>query len=63
MALINSMGALCSFIGVYIVGWLNSTTGNPGTSYVFMAVSLVIAVICTIIVRTKADVVTEPAVG
>ncbi len=32
MALINSFGALGSFVGAYIVGYLNSTTGGFGAS-------------------------------
>jgi MFS family permease len=36
IALINSMGALGSFAGAYIVGYLNGTTGGFGASYIFM---------------------------
>ncbi|MCL6515919.1 MFS transporter [Alicyclobacillus sp.] len=50
-ALINSMGALGSFVGSYFVGYLNGVTGGPGASYIFMAVSLVVAVILTVLVR------------
>ncbi|MCL6600995.1 MAG: MFS transporter, partial [Alicyclobacillus macrosporangiidus] len=50
-ALINSMGALGSFVGSYFVGYLNGVTGGPGASYIFMAVSLVFAVILTLLVR------------
>ncbi len=49
IALINSMGALGSFIGAYIVGFLNGTTGGFGASYIFMAGSLLISAILTII--------------
>ncbi|SFJ71577.1 MFS transporter [Thermoflavimicrobium dichotomicum] len=52
MALINSMGALGSFVGSYVVGYLNAITGGPGVSYIFMAVSLVLSVILTIAVRS-----------
>lgn len=55
MALINSFGALGSFIGAYIVGYLNSATGGPSASYVFMASSLVIAVILTLITKTAVS--------
>ncbi|HZX72998.1 MAG TPA: MFS transporter [Cyclobacteriaceae bacterium] len=48
MALINSFGALGSFIGAYIVGYLNGYTGNFGASYLFMAGSLLIAVVLAI---------------
>jgi MFS family permease len=55
MALINSMGALGSFVGAYFVGFLNGATGGFSASYMFMAVSLVISVFFTIIVKgTKA---------
>src|SRR3954463_6686068 len=40
IALINSMGALGSFAGSYLVGYLNATTGGFGASYIFMAGSL-----------------------
>ena len=50
-ALINSMGALGSFVGVYVVGYLNGATGGNGAGFIFMAASLVVAVICTIAVR------------
>ena len=51
MALINSMGALGSFVGAFFVGWLNGLTGGPGVGFIFMAVSLVLAAIFTIAVR------------
>jgi len=54
MALINSFGALGSFIGAYLVGYLNSATGGPSASYVFMASSLVIAVILTLMTKTSS---------
>jgi len=44
-ALIVSFGALGSFVGVYIVGYLNGVTGSSSASYVFMAGSLMIAVL------------------
>lgn len=50
MALINSLGALGSFVGAYIVGYLNGTTGGFGASYIFMAGSLLLAAILTIAV-------------
>lgn len=48
MALINSFGALGSFIGAYIVGYLNGETGGFGASYIFMAGSLLLSAILTI---------------
>ena len=49
MALINSLGALGSFVGAYLVGRLNGATGDFGASYIFMAGSLFISAILTII--------------
>lgn len=48
MALINSFGALGSFIGAYIVGYLNGTTGGFGASYLFMAGSLLLSALITL---------------
>ena len=52
IALINSCGALGSFIGTYVVGFLNSATGGNGASYVFMAGSLVLATLLTLAVHS-----------
>jgi sugar phosphate permease len=49
IALINSFGALGSFVGAYIVGYLNGTTGGFGASYIFMAGSLLASGILTMI--------------
>ncbi len=49
IALINSFGALGSFAGSYAVGYLNGTTGGFGASYIFMAGSLFLSAILTII--------------
>ncbi|MDQ0197799.1 MFS transporter [Neobacillus ginsengisoli] len=48
MALINSMGALGSFVGSYVVGYLNGATGGFGASYIFMAGSLFLSAILTV---------------
>jgi len=48
IALINSFGALGSFVGAYIVGYLNGATGGFGTSYIFMSGSLLLSAILTI---------------
>ncbi|MCX6216595.1 MFS transporter [Spirosoma sp.] len=53
MALINSFGALGSFIGAYIVGYLNGSTGGFGTSYLFMAGSLLLSAVITLIALDK----------
>ncbi|MEH7403855.1 MFS transporter [Gottfriedia acidiceleris] len=57
MALINSMGALGSFVGSYIVGYLNGRTGGFGASYIFMAGSLFLSALLTIwaVKATKKD--------
>jgi sugar phosphate permease len=49
IALINSMGALGSFVGTYIVGALKDVTGNFGASYIFMAGSLLFSAIITVL--------------
>ncbi len=49
IALINSMGALGSFVGAYIVGYLNGSTGGFGASYIFMAGSLFLSALLTMI--------------
>lgn len=54
MALINSFGALGSFVGAYIVGYLNGSTGGFGASYIFMAGSLLLSAVLTIIAVKKA---------
>ncbi|MEJ7739251.1 MAG: MFS transporter [Chitinophagaceae bacterium] len=49
IALINSLGALGSFAGSYVVGYLNGATGGFGASYIFMAGSLFLSALITII--------------
>jgi len=53
MALINSMGALGSFAGSYIVGYLNGSTGGFSASYIFMAGSLLLSAILTMMVGSS----------
>jgi sugar phosphate permease len=48
IALINSLGALGSFAGAFLVGYLNGATGGFGASYIFMAGSLLLSAILTI---------------
>lgn len=50
IGLINSLGALGSFIGSYLVGYLNTETGNFNASYTLMSVALVLATAITIAV-------------
>jgi MFS-type transporter involved in bile tolerance (Atg22 family) len=54
MALINGMGALGSFFGSWLVGYLNGATGSPAVSYVFMSAALLAAVILTLAVKPQA---------
>ena len=49
IALINSFGALGSFAGSYLVGYLNGTTGGFGASYLFMAGSVLLSAIITMV--------------
>lgn len=51
MAFIVSFGALGSFVGAWIVGYLNGITQGPQASYVFMGTSLIIAVALTALTR------------
>lgn len=55
MALINSMGALGSFIGAWVVGYLNGVTGSPAASYIFMGSALLLSVVLTIIVKPSTE--------
>jgi sugar phosphate permease len=56
IALINSLGALGSFVGAYIVGYLNGSTGGFGASYIFMAGSLFISAILTMVAIKRSEV-------
>jgi sugar phosphate permease len=55
MALINSMGALGSFVGSWVVGYLNGATGSPAASYAFMSVALLASVGLTLAVKPRRD--------
>lgn len=48
IALINSFGALGSFAGSYLVGYLNGSTGGFSASYIFMSGSLFLSALITI---------------
>jgi sugar phosphate permease len=54
IGLINSLGALGSFAGSYLVGYLNTETGNFNASYILMAVALVLATVITMMVLPGA---------
>jgi sugar phosphate permease len=43
IALINSVGALGSFVGAYGVGMLNGMTGSSGASYQMMSAALIVS--------------------
>ncbi|QNL48672.1 MFS transporter [Olivibacter sp. SDN3] len=47
LGLINSMGALGSFGGAYIVGYLNGVTNGFGASYILMSVTLLLSSLLT----------------
>ena len=49
IALINSFGALGSFAGAYLVGYLNDHTHSFSASYIFMAGSLFLSAIITMV--------------
>jgi sugar phosphate permease len=47
IALINSVGALGSFVGAYGVGMLNGMTGSSAMSYLLMAAALIVSALLT----------------
>jgi len=53
-ALINSMGALGSFVGTYVVKWLNDWTGSPDVSFLSMATMLALSAVITLFLPEKA---------
>lgn len=55
MELINGMGALGSFVGSYVVGYLNGATGSPTLSYAFMSAALILSVVLTLSVKPQGD--------
>jgi len=50
-ALINSMGALGSFLGSWLVGYLQGATGNSRAGYLLMSVSLLLSGILILLLR------------
>jgi sugar phosphate permease len=62
MALINSFGALGAFSGAYLVGYLNGTTGGFGAAYIFMAGSLFLSAIVTLIAVKDTGVLHEQTI-
>lgn len=55
MSFVVCFGALGSFVGAWIVGYLNGVTGSPDASYVFMGGSLVFAVLLTALTRFSSQ--------
>jgi sugar phosphate permease len=55
IAVINSFGALGSFAGSYVVGYLKGTTVGFSASYLFMAGSLLLSAIITLIGVKEPD--------
>jgi sugar phosphate permease len=51
LALINSVGALGSFLGSYAVGYLTGLTGDPASSYLLMGGALIVSVVLASRVR------------
>jgi hypothetical protein len=49
------MGALGSFGGSYLVGYLNSSTGSPGASYLLMSGALLLSVVLTMFLKPGAS--------
>ena len=62
MALINSCGALGSFVGSYLVGWLNGVTGGSGASFVLMSLALLMSAVLTLALRSPSRAV-SPGLG
>ena len=52
-AMVNSSGALGAFVGSYLVGLLQALTHNPQASYLFMAISFLIAALITLALPTQ----------
>lgn len=63
MSFVVCFGALGSFVGAWIVGYLNGLTGSPAASYVFMGGSLVVAVLLTVrtTFNSKSDALARPS--
>jgi sugar phosphate permease len=56
IALINSFGALGSFVGSYITGYLSGITNGFGASYVFMAGSLLLSsVLAFVAIKSRTN--------
>ncbi|MFR0357675.1 MFS transporter [Streptomyces sediminimaris] len=61
VALINSFGALGGFLGSYLVGWVDGATGTEGTSFLVLAVALLLSALIMPFVRARAVSPAAPA--
>jgi sugar phosphate permease len=52
-ALVNSFGALGSFVGSYAVGWLQGYTGNSKAGFLLMSISLAISGLIILLMRSE----------
>ncbi|MFN8343939.1 MAG: MFS transporter [Spirosomataceae bacterium] len=55
IGLINSMGALGSFAGTYLVGYLNGLTGTFNASYMLMATAVFFAALLTLLITKPSS--------
>jgi sugar phosphate permease len=53
-ALVNSFGALGSFVGSYAVGWLQGYTGNSKAGFLLMSISLAISGLIILLMGNEA---------
>jgi sugar phosphate permease len=62
-ALVNSMGALGSFVGSWLVGFLQGYTGNSKAGYLLMSASLMVAGCSMLLLRPVAQQINTTVVG
>lgn len=63
MALVNSFGALGAFFGAWLVGLLQSVTGNSQAGFLFMSASLLLSGFLTLILRRPTPKSIAPVVA
>lgn len=59
-ALVNSLGALGSFLGSWLVGFLQGYTGSSRAGYLLMSVSLTLAGLCILMLRPAVQSAVKP---
>jgi len=59
IAMINSSGALGSFAGAFLVGYLNGHTGSFDSSFIFMSASLLLSGLLVLYIRSGRLTVTS----